>query len=136
MHVAIVGVIKGFALCKRSLELIHLLFANDSLLFCRVMLEEYNKIMELLTIYENASGRKVNRSKIAIFFSKSISEDTKDIIKGILGLQEIHQYEKYLGLPLWLVGARRPALITLKREFGGNCKGGKENCSLKLVGRF
>lgn len=86
MHAAIVGDIKGFALCKRSLELIHLLFADDSLLFCRVMPEEYNKIMELLTNYENASGQKVNRSKIAIFFSKSIPEDTKDIIKGILGL--------------------------------------------------
>ena len=97
MHAAIVGVIKGFALCKRSLELIHLLFADRSLLFCRVMPEEYNKIMDLLTIYENASGQKVNRSKIAIFFSKSIPKDTKDIIKGILVLQEINQYEKYLG---------------------------------------
>ena len=97
MHAAIVGDIKGFALCKRSLELIHLLFVDDSLFFCRVTPEEYNKIMELLTIYENASGQKVNWSKIAIFFSKSIPKDTKDIIKGILVLQEINQYEKYLG---------------------------------------
>ena len=60
MHAAIVGDIKGFSLCKRSLELILLLFVDDSLFFCRVTPEEYNKIMELLTIYENAFGQKVN----------------------------------------------------------------------------
>lgn len=115
MHAAIVGVIKGFALCKRSLELIHLLFVDGSLLFCRVMPEEYNKIMDLLTIYENASGQKVNRSKIAIFFSKSIPKDTKDIIKGILGLQEIHQYEKYLSLP-FLVSRGKKARFNYIKE--------------------
>ena len=52
------GDIHGYSLCRRGLKLTHLLFADDSLIFCRATLEECNKVMDLLKVYEEASGQK------------------------------------------------------------------------------
>ena len=64
------GSIRGFSLCRRSLRLTHLLFANNSLLFCRSNRHDYQKVLEILAIYESASGKQINRRKTSIFFSQ------------------------------------------------------------------
>ena len=56
------GDIHGFSLCRRGPKLTHLLFADDSLPFCRATMEECGKVLELLSKYEEASGQKVNKS--------------------------------------------------------------------------
>ena len=56
-------------------------------------------MMDILRVYEEASGQKINRSKTSLFFSNSIPKDVKHGIKVALGVPEIMQYEKYLGLP-------------------------------------
>ena len=90
------GDIKDFSFCRRGLKLTHMLFANDSLLFTT---DEYGKVLNLLEAYEHASSQKVNKNKTTLFFSKSTPENVCLAIKGSLGLEEITQYEKYLGLP-------------------------------------
>ena len=105
-HAASEGEIRGFPLCRRGPALTHLLFADDSLLFCRATEEECRKIIDILETYEGESGQKVNKNKTAIFFSKSTDEATKQEIKAALGLQEIAHFEQYLGLPS-LVGRRK-----------------------------
>ena len=69
---------------------------------------ECNKVLEVLNIYEGSSRKKVNRSKTSIFFSKSTSAKMQSSIKVALGVQEILQYDKYLGLPS-LVGKGKKA---------------------------
>ena len=56
--------------------------------------------------YEEDLGQKFNKNKTAIFFITSTQESTRQEIKSVLGLQEITQYEKYLGLPT-LVGRKK-----------------------------
>ena len=82
------GRIKGFSLCRRGPKLTHLFFANDSLLFCRATSNECNVILDLLGSYERVSGQKINRSKTTLFFSKSTLDDTKEIIRGLLGCRK------------------------------------------------
>ena len=93
------GDIHGYPLCRRGPKLTHLLFADDSLIFCRATMEECDKVMDLLNKYEEASGKKVNRSKTSLFFNNSVPEEVKHGIKVKLGLPEIMHYEKFLGLP-------------------------------------
>ena len=62
------GDIKGFLLCRGGPELTHLLFTDDSLLFCRATLEECEKVLQILESYKQASGQKVNKNKTAFFF--------------------------------------------------------------------
>ena len=79
------GDIKGYSLCRTSPRLTHLLFADDSLLFCRSTNQECQRILEILDTYEKCSGQKINKSKTTIFFSRSTSEDMREHIKLALG---------------------------------------------------
>ena len=97
---------KGSSLHHKGPELTHLLFTDDSLLFCRVTTDEYTQLLGILDCYESVLGQKVNKNKTPIFFSKSTTEDTKQEIKTTLGIQELVHYEQYLGLPS-LVGKRK-----------------------------
>ena len=67
-HVEMNGDIHGFSLCRNGQKLTHLLFVDDSLLFCRATEEECGKVLNILEAYESASGQKVNRSKTTLFF--------------------------------------------------------------------
>ena len=75
------GFIHGFALNKGGSKLTHLLFANDSLLFCRSSRSEYQRVLEILASYESLLGLK----KTSSFFSKSTTEAMRTEIKEALG---------------------------------------------------
>ena len=51
----------GVSICRSGLRITHLLFANDSLIFCRAKEAECQKFLDLLVIYERALGQKINR---------------------------------------------------------------------------
>ena len=69
-------------------------------------------MLKLLGEYESWSGKKINKDKTAIFFSKSTTDEAKSSIKNLLQVQEVKSYEKYLGLPPLWVGEKRLASIT------------------------
>ena len=46
------GDIRGYSLCRNSPQLTHLLFSDDSLLFCRSTSQERQRILEILDTYE------------------------------------------------------------------------------------
>ena len=71
--------------------------------------------MDILDIYEKCSGQQINRSKTTIFFSKFTSKKIRDHIKVALGVPEIKQYKKYLGLPS-LVGRNKKAIFNYIKE--------------------
>ena len=123
--------IRGVSICKRGPRLTHLFFADDSVIFCRASLVECRKIQELLECYEKASSQQLNRSKTGLFFSKSTPLVITDQIKEALGVQEIKQFEKYLGLLLLWAEIRRQVYSILKKESRPNSKGGKNNFSPK-----
>ena len=109
------GDIRGYSLSRNGPHLTHLLFADDNLLFCRATIQECQKILDILDIYGKCSGQQINRSKTAIFFSKSTFKEIIDHIKVALGVPKIKQYEKYLGLPS-LVGRNKKASFNYIKE--------------------
>ena len=115
-NAATLGEITGFSLCRSGPQLTHLLFADDSLLFCRASTEECATVLNTLETYENVSGQKVNRNNTALFFSKSTLEVMCQTIKETLGVKEIHQYEKYLGLPSLVGRGKRENFNFLKER--------------------
>ena len=68
------GDIRGVSICRNGPKLTHLLFADDSLIFCRSKIEECAKLLEILATYERASGQQINKDKTTLFFSKSTSQ--------------------------------------------------------------
>ena len=111
-----VGDLRGFSLCKRGPKLTHLFFVDDSLLFCRANLDECSNILKLLGVYEQSSGQKVNKEKTALFFRKSTPQATKDSIKGLLGVQELMFYEKYLRLPSLVERGKKASFNYIKER--------------------
>ena len=81
--------IKGYALCRNSPRLIHLLFANDSLLFCKATIQECQQVLNILETYGKCSGQQINKTKTTIFFSKSTSKEVKTHIKSALDVPVI-----------------------------------------------
>ena len=98
-------------------------------------MEECANVLEILKEYEEALGKKINRSKTSLFFSKSTSEELKHGIKAALGVLEILHYEKYLGLPSLVGKEKKKVLTTSRKRFGGNFKGGKQNYFHKPEGK-
>ena len=61
------GDIHGFSISRRSLILTHLFFADDSLLFSRSNVDECEKVLEVLQVYEKSSGQQINKAKTTVF---------------------------------------------------------------------
>ena len=84
--------------------------------------------------YEFSLGQKINPEKTTIFFGKSVSVSSKSAIKNFLGVLEIKEYEKYLGLPA-MVGKNKMASFNyIKERVWGKLQGWKEKL-LSQAGR-
>lgn len=90
---------KGIKICRRAPVISHMLFADDSYLFCKAETEEALKVLEVLTVYEQASGQRINRGKSTVFFSANVIQYNKDMICQALQINEADNSSKYLGLP-------------------------------------
>ena len=97
------GKIHGASICRGAPKVSNLLFADDSLLFCRATQNEVEVIFGVLQTYANASGQCINLEKSSVFFSSNTSASQKQDILRVLGVQEVHRFDSYLGLPT-LVG--------------------------------
>ena len=87
-----------------------------------------------MTLYEQASDQQVNRGKTTIFFSKAVTEERKEEISNILGVEK--EYEKYLGLPAVVGKNRRTSLNYIKEQVWNKLQGWKSNFYPKQGGRY
>ena len=90
---------RGVRVSCRSLWVSHLLFVDDSLIFINANGASATRLNEILQIYDEATGQRVNKEKSAIFFSPCTSEDHRNAVKASLNIQVEAFSEKYLGLP-------------------------------------
>ena len=109
------SLIRDYSLCKNGPRITHLFFADNNLLFCRARIEDLQVIQHILGRYEQASGQQINRTKTTLFFSKAVVEEKKREILNFLGVPNIKEYEKYLGLPV-VVGRKKMASLNYIKE--------------------
>ena len=57
--------------------------------------------------------------KQIFFFGKSVLESTKIDLKNYLGVPEIKEYEKYLGLPAMVGRKKKDSFIYIKERIWG-----------------
>ena len=91
-------------------------------------------IQNILSLYEKASGQKLNWEKATIFFSKAVSEDIKTQITNYLEVPEVKEYEKYLGLPAVVGRKKKESLNFIKERIWSKLQGCKEKL-LSQAGR-
>ena len=78
-------------------------------------MEDLQTTQHILTVYEQAFGQQINREKTTLFFSKAVVEEKKGKILNFLGVLEIKEYEKYLGL-LAVVGRNKKTSLKYIKE--------------------
>jgi hypothetical protein len=120
------GGITGVPISRGGTRIHHLFFADDSLLFCKANPREWRHIEEILERYERASGQKINREKTSIFFSKNTPPGAKKEILSRVGAGQVHNFERYLGLPALIGRSRISSFNHIKGRIWAKLNGWKE----------
>ncbi|KAK8669557.1 hypothetical protein V6N13_106985 [Hibiscus sabdariffa] len=137
-------ILRGATVGCQRLEVGHLLFVDDSVLFSEASIVAANTLKQVLITFGNASGHRVNFEKSLVFYSGNVDEELRNKIGSLLGVHVSSNPEKYLGLPTMVGRRKRDAFsyyfdrFNVKTENWGIhflSTGGKEsvNCNYMLV---
>ena len=118
--------LNGISICRGCPSVTHLLFADDSLLFCKVDRGEVLLLTEILDLYEAASGQKINTEKSSITFSHNTFLETRNDVLSILGPMQDSRRGKYLGLPSVIGKSKNQVFAEIKEKVGKKLSGWKE----------
>ncbi|XP_042973001.1 uncharacterized protein LOC122304803 [Carya illinoinensis] len=111
---------KGIKICRGAPSINHMLFANDSIVFCNADVAMSINIQALLRKYELASGQMINKQKTAMTFSSNVPTNMRESIMAMWGGSMVQQYEKYLGLPPIVGKAKSVAFAEIKNRLAHN----------------
>lgn len=64
------GILHGSRVCRGAPFILHLLFADDCLFFCRSKPDECVTLRDILNSYELVLGQAINFSKSGVFFQQ------------------------------------------------------------------
>ena len=122
--------ILGISICRGSPTITHILFVDDSVIYCKATEQESRELCEILQKYEVAAGQKINTEKSSIFFSKNTGEETREKVKETLGSMQNAQPGKYLRLPLMIGRSKNQIFNKVRERVGKNMSGWKEKLLL------
>ena len=91
--------ISGLSICRGCPKITHLFFADDSLLFYKANSQECQQLIDILRLYDDAFGQKINTDKSSVFFSANTEEEKKNEVLEYLMPMQDSRHGKYLGLP-------------------------------------
>lgn len=80
------GRITGCRIHNLAPAVTHLLFADDSFLFCSASTNEVSEVRSILQRYELMSGQAINLQKSGIYFSANVRLDKQEELKQVLGV--------------------------------------------------
>jgi hypothetical protein len=128
------GKIHGIKVAHGAPEVSHLIFADDSLFFCRANIKEAQEIKNIITEYQEASGQLVNMNKSEIMFSKHTPPHLKATINQTLPMQRVDQFSKYLGMPTQIGRSKARVFDYIQDRIWKKLKGWKEK-HISFAGR-
>ncbi|KAL0362153.1 UNVERIFIED_CONTAM: hypothetical protein Scaly_1170500 [Sesamum calycinum] len=104
----------GISICWGTPSVSHLLFANDTFIFCQTSLMSTHSIKAVLEDYRKASGQGINFSKSSVVFSKNTLEDGCLHILLELTIRRVNKMELYLGLPSKVARLKRDLFAIIR----------------------
>lgn len=108
------ALIHGLRIARAAPSVTHLFFVDDALLFARATEPELRNIMEILKLYEEAYGQKINIKKCSLKFSRNVTMEDQLRLCTSLGMRLAGDEERYLGLPTIIGRSKREVFTTLE----------------------
>jgi len=107
------NMLRGYRICAQAPLISHLLFADDTIIFCGADCAQAGVLKDILCNYERASRQTVNFSKTDVSFSKGVSAERKNQITLLLDIEEVLSHNKYLGAPTHIRRSRKKPFLFL-----------------------
>lgn len=92
--------ITGIKVCRKAPIVTHLLFPDDSVIFCKRDVQENERVQALLHKYEMVSGQMLNKDKTSLTFSKNTPLRHKGDL-GFVGISNRAPTRKILRFPTY-----------------------------------
>jgi hypothetical protein len=93
------GHLQELHICRRTLRISHLLFADDTLMFMHASEEQAGVIRRVLANYERNTGQLINPAKCLMLFGSGCTDEGKEQVLQTLNMSCTTVEEKHLGLP-------------------------------------
>ncbi|XP_019085342.1 PREDICTED: uncharacterized protein LOC104748447 [Camelina sativa] len=93
------GILSGIKVSRASPPVNHLLFADDTMFFCKSNARCCQALTQILAKYEKVSGQCINLTKSTITFSSKTPAEAKVRVKNSLNITQEGGLGNYLGLP-------------------------------------
>ncbi|XP_060965510.1 uncharacterized protein LOC133034439 [Cannabis sativa] len=128
------GTLWGIRFGRRGVNVSHLSFANDSLIFFDATREDCHRFQELLRKYTVASDQIIYFHKFEICFASLIEDDTKQKLVDLICVQLVANHGKYLGLPSFVGRNKMKLFDVIKNKVWAKLRGWK-NSLFSVVGK-
>lgn len=85
--------IQGVRICKGAPSVSHLLFADDSIIFCRANSKDVQTIKSVVECYSQALGQSINSSKSEVAMSENVNDLKKRELADELNVKLVEKWE-------------------------------------------
>ncbi|XP_039791741.1 uncharacterized protein LOC120657488 isoform X2 [Panicum virgatum] len=96
------GKINGVKNGRTGPAISHLLFVDDSIFFIRGDMKNLQALNEVLHLYSEGTGQRINFQKSSLFFGDKCPEQVKDRIKSYINVRNVVVQANYLDMPSWV----------------------------------
>ncbi|KAL6204988.1 hypothetical protein ACLB2K_022254 [Fragaria x ananassa] len=120
------GKLRGVEVCRGAPSISHLLFADDSFIFCRAETMDCVSLMGILKAYEMISGQQINLQKSAVSFSKNVVVEEQERLADLMGVRRVEKHDKYLGVPVEVSYSKEEAFGYLVERVKQRTQGWRE----------
>ncbi|KAL0348100.1 UNVERIFIED_CONTAM: hypothetical protein Sangu_1037800 [Sesamum angustifolium] len=120
------GIVLGVAICRGAPRISHLLFVDDTMVFCPARVHTVVHVRWILETYKLVSGQEINLHKSSIVFSHNIPAELQEWLADELGIRLESTHATTFG------GEFRDGMrnIVLSREGDPDSSGGPGYCDL------
>ncbi|KAL0433566.1 UNVERIFIED_CONTAM: hypothetical protein Slati_2690900 [Sesamum latifolium] len=108
------GELHGVSISWYGPRVSHLLFADDTLIFCQATRDAMRCVNRILKEFEETSGLMVNLEKSSMAFSKNTPVDVWTDLAHVLGVRVVDKHDKYLALPILVGRSKREVFQSIK----------------------
>ncbi|XP_074327095.1 uncharacterized protein LOC141665037 [Apium graveolens] len=125
------NLIQGIKVARSAPSISHMFFADDCYIFCKASEDSANHILQMLNIFERASGQQINVEKSSVFYSRNTSFYLKQDIFQILKIKEAEENTHYLDLPNMLSRKKSAVFGYIKDRLQDRLQGWDKKCLSK-----